>query len=152
MTGRPTRPQPLQRVSAELLRCMRSIAAGMLLAGAPALAQPEATHQSILQTPNLPRLEAALLAVTPPEQRVRGLPGTLQIIERSCRSQPAAGLRERIVHTAVQEWAWFGFLVDDLRNEPAESAEPGNGNARPRWRLGLHPDEVRQVANTVGGY
>lgn len=124
----------------------------LILAGAlgtaPLLAQ-DATHQSILQTPSLPRLEASVLAVTPPEQRVTGVPGSLQIIERSCRSLPAAGVRERIVHTAVQEWAWFGFQVDDLRDEPAEPDAPG---ARPRWRLGLHPDEVRQVASTVGGY
>ncbi|MGA0805076.1 MAG: DUF2272 domain-containing protein, partial [Pseudohongiellaceae bacterium] len=124
----------------------------LILAGAlgslPSLAQ-EPGHQSILQQPTLPRVEASLLPITPPEQRVSGTPGSLQIIERSCRSQPAAGLRERIVHTAVQEWAWFGFQVDDLRNEPTEPEAPG---ARPRWRLGLHPDEVRQVANTVGGY
>jgi len=124
---------------------------GALLASAPLLAQ-DVTHQSIVQTPNLPRLAASLLAVTPPDQRVSGVPGSLRIVERSCRSLPAAGVRERIVYTAVQEWAFFGFLVDDLRNEPDEPAAASAQNARPRWRLALHPDEVLQVANTVGGY
>jgi hypothetical protein len=121
----------------------------MLLQATPLAAQSDSTHQSIMQTPQLPRLEMTRLAVMPPEQRVTGQPGNLRIIERSCRSLPASGLRERIVHTAVQEWAWFGFLVDDLRLEQAESAAP---DAPPRWRLALHPEEVRQVASTVGGY
>lgn len=128
-----------------LLRC--SVAAALL--GSVSTPAQDATHQSILQTPNLPRLEAAALPVTPPDQRVSGVPGSLRIIERSCRNLPAAGVRARIVHTAVQEWAWFGFLVDDLRNETAEPIDPA---ARPRWRLALHPEEVLQVANTVGGY
>jgi hypothetical protein len=127
----------------------RSLLLGLLLAAAPVAAQ-DATHQSILQRPNLPRLEATVLPVTPPEQRVSGTPGSLRIIERSCRSFDAAGLRDRIVHTAVQEWAWFGFLVDDLRNQT--DAPPASPTARPRWRLALYPEEVLQVAGTVGGY
>lgn len=105
--------------------------------------------QSILQQPRLPRLETSVLDVQPPAQRVSGAPGSLRIVERSCRRLPAAGLRARIVHTAVQEWAWFGFPVDDLRNEATEDGTP---NARPRWRLGLIPQEVAEVATSVGGY
>lgn len=121
----------------------------VLLAAAPVFAQP-AGQQSILQEPRLPRLATAVLDVLPPEARVTGTPGSLRIVERSCRSLPASGLRQRIVHTAVQEWAWFGFLVDDLR---AEGDEPASGPAaRPRWRLGLNPDEVLQAAPSIGGY
>lgn len=138
----------MKRVCRNIACTKTSLLLGMLLASAPLLAQ-DATHQSIVQLPNLPRLEASLLAVTPPDQRVSGVPGSLQIIERSCSSAPSAGLRERIVHTAVQEWAWFGFQVDDLRNEPDEPEGP---NARPRWRLGLDPAEVLQVAPAIGGY
>lgn len=127
-------------------RCFLLLAA--LLAVTPAAAQP-AERQSILQQPRLPRLEAAVLDVRPPEQRVSGTPGSLRIVERSCRSQPLAGLRQRIVHTAVQEWAWFGFQIDDLRNEPAGPAGP---DTRPRWRLGLIPEQVAEVAGSIGGY
>lgn len=127
---------------------MLATLAAILLAAMPVPAQ-EATQQSILQEPRLPRVAASALDVMPPEQRVSGTPGSLRMVERSCRSLPAAGLRQRIVHTAVQEWAWFGFQVDDLRNEPPEPTGP---NARPRWRLGLIPEEVSQVASSIGGY
>jgi hypothetical protein len=138
----------IRRSAGPCARVLRSALAAVLLSGMPVLAQ-DATHQSIVQTPNLPRLANSVLAITPPAERVSGTPGSLRIVERSCRSTPASGVRERIVHTAVQEWAWFGFLVDDLRNEAPASANPA---ARPRWRLPLDPAEVLQVANTVGGY
>lgn len=127
--------------------------AGLLIAllpyTAPCLQAQERSYQSILQEPRLPRLEAALLSVAPPEQRVSGTPGSLRIIERSCSSAPLTEVRARIVHTAVQEWAYFGFLVDDLRTEAEPATGPG---ARPRWRLSLLPEEVAEVADTVGGY
>lgn len=120
-----------------------------LFCTAPVVYTQEPAHQSILQEPRLPRLEAALLSVTPPEQRVSGTPGSLRIIERNCSSAPLTEVRTRIVHTAVQEWAYFGFLVDDLRTE---AEPPASSGTRPRWRLSLLPEEVTAVAGTVGGY
>ena len=35
--------------------------------------------------------------------------------ERSCRAPlPTAEIRSRIVNTAVQEWAYFGYNIQDL--------------------------------------
>jgi hypothetical protein len=141
-------PHSISRSAALCARVLRSAVAVVLFTGMPVLAQ-EATHQPIVQKPNLPRLASSVLAITPPAERVSGTPGSLRIVERSCRSTPPSGVRERIVHTAVQEWAWFGFLVDDLRMEAPAPAGP---TARPRWRLPLNPAEVLQVADTVGGY
>lgn len=115
---------------------------------AAVLAQ-ESLRQSILQSPVLPRLAQTVLDAAAPASRVSGSPGSLRIVERSCRSDiPDHTLRQRIVALAVQEWAAFGFQVDDLRQSPDEFAEGG----QPRWRLALIPDEVLQVAPTIAGY
>jgi hypothetical protein len=108
-------------------------------------------RQSILQQPRLSRLDSALLDARAPEQRVRGAPGTLRIVDRGCRNLPTSSLRERIVYIAVQEWAWFGFLVDDLRNDNTDTAN-ASADTQPPWRLGLDPDEVTEVASSIGGY
>lgn len=148
-----TRSQALKINGADTLKPRTGLLALLLVAlipcAAPSLQAQELTYQPILQEPRLPRLETALLSVAPPEQRVSGTPGSLRIIERSCTSVPLERVRARIVHTAVQEWAYFGFLVDDLR---AESEPPASAGARPRWRLSLLPDEVAEVADTIGGY
>jgi hypothetical protein len=60
----------------------------------------------------LPRLADTLLDVTPPSTRVTGIPGSMQIVERTCRNAPLGDeMRRRIVNTAVQEWAFFVFQV-----------------------------------------
>lgn len=133
-----------------LTRCLQ---AGLLATLLPCTLQSagaqEAAWQSILQEPRLPRSAAALLPAQAPEARVSGTPGSLRITARSCTTAPAGEVRARIVYAAVQEWAWFGFLVDDLRNEAIAEQQD---DTRPRWRLSLHPDEVATVANTVAGY
>jgi hypothetical protein len=99
----------------------------------------------------LPRLPASVLSVNPPSARVTGTPGKMQIIERSCNSAPLnADLRHRIVATAAQEWAFFGFQVDDQRGTtPIPGAPPDNT----RRRFGpLNAAEVARVADSVGGY
>ncbi|HHX82241.1 MAG TPA: DUF2272 domain-containing protein [Pseudomonadaceae bacterium] len=121
-----------------------------LLLGGVSQAQ-DAGYQSILETPQLPRLDPAVLPVTPPAQRISGEPGSFRIVERECRNVAANLVRERIVHTAVQEWAFFGFQADDLRNTVSAEPDPRPGQ-RPRWRLGLYPEEVAQVAADVAGY
>lgn len=133
-----------------LTRCLQ---AGLLATLLPCTLQSagaqEAAWQSILQEPRLPRREAALLPAQAPEARVTGTPGSLRITGRSCAVAPASEVRARIVYAAVQEWAWFGFLVDDLRNETVAEQQD---DTRPRWRLSLRPEEVSAVANTVAGY
>jgi hypothetical protein len=75
----------------------------------------------------------------------------MQIIERSCKSSPLdADLRRRIVATAAQEWAFFGFQVDDQRGTAPLPGAPPNNNRR---RFGpLNATEVARVADSVGGY
>lgn len=100
----------------------------------------------------LPRLAEAVLDVTAPSTRVSGIPGNMQIMERSCRNAPLGeDLRRRIVNTAVQEWGFFGFQVEDQRNTAPVGNAPNNNNARRRFGP-LDPVEVSRVADSVGGY
>jgi len=131
-----------------------------LLSATAALAQPAGLTtasgfgSSTVQagaTP-LPRLPAALLAVTAPSTRVTGAPGSMQIVERSCDTVvPYTELRRRIVDTAVQEWAFFGFQIDDQRGTVPET--PGNNTQNNNQRRApLNPVETARVAASVGGY
>ena len=99
----------------------------------------------------LPRLAGAVLDVTAPSTRVKGIPGSMQIVERTCRNAPLGeDMRRRIVNTAVQEWAFFGFQMEDQRNTAPIGNAPTNNTRR---RFGpLDPVEVGRVADSVGGY
>jgi hypothetical protein len=100
----------------------------------------------------LPRLPATVLAVNPPSARVTGTPGSMQIVERSCNSLPLdTNLRQRIVATAAQEWAFFGFQVDDQRGTAPVAGAPNQNNNRRRFGP-LNAAEVARVADSVGGY
>jgi len=64
-------------------------------------------------------------------------------------------LRRRIVATAVQEWAFFGFQVEDQRGTAPQAGvpDPNNNPNNNRRRFGLlNPVEVARVADSVGGY
>jgi hypothetical protein len=127
----------------------RLLSVCLLASAAQAVLAQETLRQSILQLPVLPRLAPTLLDAAAPASRVSGIPGSLRIEQRSCRNGfPDSALRQRIVALAVQEWAAFGFLVDDLRESPDEFTTSG----QPRWRLSLDPEEVQQVAATIAGY
>jgi hypothetical protein len=99
------------------------------------------------------RLPAAVLAVTPPAERVSGEPGAMRVLETSCAAQAGPeGVRQRIVDIAVQEWAYFGFNVAD---ETAEPAPRGAGSDRRRWGRGftwLDAEESRRLAGSIAGY
>lgn len=121
--------------------------AAQLLASGPGLAQ-----QSGLPT-GVPRLAPTVFDVAPPSSRVNGTPGSMHIIERTCRSAPLADVRRRIVNTATQEWAFFGFQVEDQRNQrPPTSGPRGQGNNATRRFALLDPMEAARVADSVGGY
>jgi hypothetical protein len=95
------------------------------------------------------RLSPAVLDVVPPSERVRGVPGTLQIQSGSCRSLPAAQVRRRIVDLAVQEWGFFGFsVVDQTRDEPVDQTAR---RGRRRWPR-LNAAESARVADSIAGY
>ena len=92
------------------------------------------------------RLPAALLDVTPPSSRVEGAPGEMRIVSNECRALPAGNLRQRIVNTAVQEWAYFGFSVYD------QTHLRGVNTSR-RWtRPRIDPAEAERVAASIAGY
>jgi hypothetical protein len=100
----------------------------------------------------LPRLANTLLDVTAPSTRVTGAPGTMQIVERTCRNALLSeAMRRRIVNTAVQEWAFFGFQVEDQRNTAPIGNARNPANARRRFGP-LDPVEVARVADSVAGY
>lgn len=128
------------------------LAAGLLVAHASFAQQ---ALEPIPAASPLPRLPASILSVTPPSARVSGSPGSMQIVERSCNTAPLdADLRRHIVATAAQEWAFFGFQVDDQRGTaPLPGAPPNSNQNNNRRRFGpLNAVEVARVADSVGGY
>ena len=133
----------------------RSIFRAALAAALAALAAANA-HPSPLNRLPLDRLDVA-----PPSVRVRGEPGALTLLTRSCSAAPAADVRRRIVDIVVQEWAFFGFAVLD-------ETDPANW-VRPRRRAVAEPApfeldvealrelearaaEAARVAPSIAGY
>ena len=92
------------------------------------------------------RVPAAVLNVTPPSARVRGVPGAMTVQPLECRTLPTADTRRRIVDIAVQEWGFFGFRVA----APSDGDDDDGGFRRRRPRL--PPDEARRVASSIAGY
>ena len=112
-------------------------------------------------TESLDRLPADVLDVRSPIERVVGTPGSMRITDRSCRSMPLSDVRRRIVDTAVQEWAYFGFSVDDqLQAQPFPSSVSQQTPSRqtpsqqmqrstfPRMNAG----EGARLASSIAGY
>jgi hypothetical protein len=100
----------------------------------------------------LERLPAAVLDVSPPSMRVRGVPGRMSIESVRCRTRPLIDIRRRIVDIAIQEWGFFGFRVVDRRDlvpPPVPDGAFGRTGPRRRW---LGADEAGRVATTIAGY
>ncbi|MBU2098621.1 MAG: DUF2272 domain-containing protein [Gammaproteobacteria bacterium] len=100
---------------------------------------------------SLQRLPADLLDVRSPVERVSGAPGSMRITDRSCRAMPLTDVRRRIVDTAAQEWAYFGFSVDEqARVEPVLQSAT---RQMPRGVFTrLSPAESARVASSIAGY
>jgi len=95
------------------------------------------------------RLPGEILDITPPSDRVSGLPGNMRIEDRRCRSTLVQGVRSRIVHAVVQEWAFFGFSVND------RTLERNSGPVSRRYRRRgprISPELAEKVAHSIGGY
>ena len=89
------------------------------------------------------RLPPDVLDAAPPSERVTGEPGAMKVRRTSCRSAPMNEMRRRIVDLAVQEWAFFGFIVVDQTLE-----EPGAGQSRRRrWRRPGRAESARVAAS-----
>ena len=105
-----------------------------------------------------PALAADLLEVLPPSARVRGVPGSMSIQPRECRTLPAADVRARIVGVALRQWNFFGSRVSDYTEVEDEAGDPppdpwtliGEGERRRRPRL--PPAEAARVAPAIAGY
>lgn len=104
---------------------------------------------SVAELPYRERLSPDVLDVKAPSTRVSGSPGKMVYLESSCRSMPESNLRSRIVNTAVQEWAYFGYSVLDLT-----STRMSDPNYRPQgWqRTPIDALEASRVADSIAGY
>jgi len=122
-------------VSKSLLTCV------LLCAINPAL-----SAQSNESTERLPR---TILDVRPPSERVQGSPGNIRIVDRTCSAFPLAQVRRRIVDTAVQEWAYFGYSTD---HQPREIAPQVSGPRRPFVYARMTPAEGERLATSIAGY
>ena len=104
------------------------------------------------------RLPKDAFDVRPPSDHVSGPIGRMRVAPQDCRVLPTEDVRRRIVDVAVQEWAYFGFLVTDqnLPQGPQPRAADESGpTATPsfaRRRSRLSPEESARVAATIAGY
>lgn len=108
------------------------------------------SHTTAQQPTPLPRLPETVSGITSPTTRVTGNPGNMRITERSCRSAPLEETRRRIVNAAAQEWAYFGFGVDE---QPVglviETTPPPQNRVR---RPGMSTTEAVRLADSIAGY
>jgi hypothetical protein len=95
------------------------------------------------------RLPSDVLDIRAPSTRVSGSPGSMRIQDRSCRTVPTVDVRSRIVHAAVQEWAYFGFTTLDYTDSEVSSAT--RSSLGRRWSL-LNPEQSIRVADSIAGY
>ncbi|MDA1371566.1 MAG: DUF2272 domain-containing protein [Proteobacteria bacterium] len=102
------------------------------------------------QLPFSERLPKNLLDVDAPSTRVVGTPGDMIFSARNCRAPlPTTEIRSHIVNTAVQEWAYFGYSIQDLTN--TRESDP-NYLPQRRPRSVIDPVEVARVADSIAGY
>ncbi len=92
------------------------------------------------------RLPSDVLDILAPSARVIGIPGSMRIQNTSCRLFPTTEVRSRIVNSAVQEWAYFGFGIQDQ----TVTAQSGQTTRRRRSRMSA--EEAERVADSIAGY
>lgn len=97
------------------------------------------------------RLPVDILPVSPPSSRVSGLPGEMQIIDRSCSSLPRTEIRRRMVDIAVQEWAYFGLSIEDMTSITESVLSPRDASGR-RQFFRPSQEEASRVADSIAGY
>lgn len=97
------------------------------------------------------RLPRESLDVMPPSERVRGEPGEMQVIDRSCRQFPLTEVRQRIIDISTQEWDFFGRSIIDMTSQ--EELDRNNGRLPRFWRGDwMNEEEAFRLADDVAGY
>ena len=97
------------------------------------------------------RLPSEAFDVMPPSARVAGLPGKMQIVDRSCKQYPLAQVRQRIVNISRQEWEWFGSTVIDMTDQ--QELDRNEGRLSRWWRTNwMDAAEAERLADDVAGY
>jgi hypothetical protein len=132
----------------------------ILLAIVAVLTGLAAAGSGFAQAPAMHRLSSDALQVRPPSERVRGEPGRFVLQQQPCVSEPVRDLRRHIVDIAVQEWAYFGFSVQDetdpaswVRRGPGGNA--GSNGADPALMRELarqRAEEAARIAPSIAGY
>ncbi len=117
------------------------------------LLNPALTISHAQQATSLNRLPKEVLDITPPSARVVGVPGVMRITERACRALPLEDVRRRIVNAAVQEWAFFGFNIEDQTRIDLSAQNNPVNNTNTRRRLpAMSSTEAARLADSIGGY
>jgi uncharacterized protein DUF2272 len=107
----------------------------------------------------------ARFAPPDPADRIALRNGRWTQLEQGCPTLPDAGLRQRIVDVAAEEWARFGYPVEEARETglsvvyrplhgeiiPRRFNKVSPGLTRRGMRLGWMEDD-RAVAAAIGGY
>lgn len=119
-----------------------------------------------LLIPTLGMAEPAPFAPPEPAVRAQLTDGVWSVVDTSCPALPAdASLRQRIVDVAAQEWARFGYQVEEIQRPGLSiAARPLHGAIVPRELNRIRPglthrllrigrmEDQRGVAATIGGY
>ena len=144
----PMKPLLVALAAASTAVCRGSVRhAGVGLALIPVLAVAFAATLGAQQA-GFDRLPPDVLDAVPPAERVTGEPGAMKVRRASCGTAPMDEVRRRIVDLAVQEWAFFGFIVVDQTID--EASGPGQPRRR-RWRRPGRAESAR-VAASIAGY
>jgi len=107
------------------------------------------TSSTFSQPTSFDRLNRNLLDIKAPSERVSGVPGSMRISNSDCRPYRVREVRSRIINIVIQEWAYFGFSIQDQTRiqEPRGRAS----KARPR-RVRMSAEEAARIADSIGGY
>jgi hypothetical protein len=134
---------------------VKALITAALLAVAVTAAQGQVAIPPGPQLRPFDRLPATRFDAASPAARVSGVPGVMTIRPATCRTMPAADVRRRVVDVAVQEWAYFGFIVVDQLNVSEDEQETDDGPPPPeqrRQRRRRDPIEGARVAASIAGY
>jgi hypothetical protein len=137
------------RQASSLRKLTRAATVAALTVASLAAIRPPA---ALAQAPAFTRLSAVPDELPVAAARVAGTPGSMRIVERSCRALPDTDLRHRIVDIVLHEWGHFGYTVLDQTLDDDDFGPSGGERGFRRPRSWLDPDESARVAGSIAGY